>query len=175
VYLTHFAPASAVERITKPDTSGSGRADIWKIGWRMVRANPVLGVGAGNYTNSAVHYLLEPGDIKRSDYIVDQPKVAHNVYLQVLAELGVVGLALFVGVIGFSLLSVARAARAFARAGDRSMELLARGLLIAMVGLLAAFFFASAIYSKQLWLLLGVCGTLPALAPKGVAADKYRR
>jgi O-antigen ligase len=166
LYLAAIAPESTVRRITAADTSGTGRSDIWKVGLRMVRAKPLIGVGAGNYANSTIHYLLEPGAIPRSEFIVDRPKVAHNVFLQVLAELGAIGLALFLGILAFSLTSILRAARAFRRAGDRSMELLSRGLLIALFGLLASAFFSSAIYSKQLWLLLALGVTLGALAPR---------
>jgi O-antigen ligase len=165
-YVVSFAPGDVTERLTQADTSGTGRTDIWKVGWRMVQANPVLGVGADNYPTSTIHYLLEPGAIRRADFIVDDPKVAHNVYLQVQAELGIVGTVLFCAVLGMSLLSTLQAARAYARAGDRSMELLARGLLIALFGLLASEFFSSAIYAKQLWLLLALGFALRAMSPR---------
>jgi len=163
-YLVAVAPRGNAQRLTTPDATGSGRTDIWKVGWRMVQANPVVGVGAGNYANSTIHYLLKPGTLTRSDYIVDDPKAAHNVYLQALAELGVVGLGLFLAIVGFALLTLVRAAQAFRSAGERTMELLSRGLLIALAGLLASAFFSTAIYSKQLWLLLALCVALGAMA-----------
>lgn len=163
-YVFGAMPQVDRDRIVHPDTTGSGRTDLWKVGLRMVKDKPVLGVGAGNYANSTIHYLFEPGTIRRSDYIVDRPLVAHNVYLQVLAELGVVGLALFLGIIAFALRCVLRAARIFQWAGDRSMELLSRGLLIGLFGLLASAFFSTAVYSKQLWLLLALAVAIYALA-----------
>jgi O-antigen ligase len=107
----------------------------------------------------------------RSDFIVDDPKVAHNVYLQVLAELGAVGLVLFLGLIAFVLRSVLRAARRFGALGDRSMEVLTRALLIALCGLLASAFFSSAIYSKQLWLLLALGLAIGAMADERYGAS----
>jgi O-antigen ligase len=163
VYLGVFAP-QARERITQSDTTGSGRTDIWKLGLRIVADKPLLGVGAGNYANSTVHYLLEPGTVRRSDYIVDDPKAAHNVYLQVQAELGAVGSLLFAGILAAVLWGLLDAARRFAEVGERSLELLSRALLIALCGLLAALFFSTAVYSKQLWLLLGTGVALRALA-----------
>jgi O-antigen ligase len=130
----------------------------------MVQAHPVTGVGVGNFKTSSVHYLLKPGAIKRDEFIVDTPKVAHNTYLQVLAELGIPGLVLFMFIIVFSLSSGWRAARIFDRRGDLRMELLARGILVALVGLLAADVFISEEFSKQLWLLLGLCPALLAIA-----------
>jgi O-antigen ligase len=169
VYLLAVAPPENLERLTAADATGSGRTDIWKVGLRMVSANPVVGVGAGNYPNSTIHYLFEPGTITRSDFIVDLPKPAHNVYLQALAELGAVGLTLFLLVLGASLRAVLLAARTFRRAGDRSMELLSRALLIGLCGLLASAFFSTAIYSKQLWLMLALAVAVHALARERAA------
>src|SRR2546430_16573838 len=109
----------------------------------MVVTHRVRGGGIGNYTTSSIHYLLQPGPLQRDEFIVDTPKVAHNTYLQVLAEEGVLGEVLFLSIIGFSLLSILRAARIYERLGDSSMELLSRALLVALAGVLAADFFIS--------------------------------
>ena len=47
-FFAFFATAPRSTRITTAD-GGSGRTDIWKVGWRMFEANPVHGVGAGNF------------------------------------------------------------------------------------------------------------------------------
>ena len=157
--------ASPAERARVTEVQGgSGRTDIWTVGMRMVRAHPVTGIGLGNFQNTSVHYLLRPGEIQRSEFFVDQPKVAHNTFLQVLAEVGVPGLILFLMIIGFSLRAGIRAAWSFQRSGDLRMELVARGLVVSLCGLLAADFFLTANYSKQLWLLLGLCPALLVIA-----------
>jgi O-antigen ligase len=143
---------------------GTGRTDIWTVGWRMVEAHPFTGVGANNFRVASVHYLLEPGVIRRSDFIVETPKVAHNMYLEVLADLGVVGLTLFLVIIAFSVRCAVGAARAFKRCGDAPMELFARALIVAIAALLAADFFLSEQYSKQLWLLLALGPAMAAVA-----------
>jgi O-antigen ligase len=167
-YFGAVASPQARDRLTKAD-GGSGRTDIWKVGWRIVKAKPVLGVGSGNFQVSARHYVLRSGNLKRSDFIVETSHVAHNMYLHVLSELGIVGLALFLGIAGVSLRSALRAARSFQRRGDAAMELLSRSLAIALCGILAADFFLSGQYGKQLWLLLALG---PALA--GLAAARER-
>jgi exopolysaccharide production protein ExoQ len=153
---------------------GSGRSDIWTIGWRMVQAHPVHGIGVGQFPLSSVHYLLAPGAIQRSDYIISTPKVAHNIYLQILAETGVVGLIPFLVIIGFSLRCALRAARKFQQQGDMHMELMSRAVLVGLVAILVADFFASEQFSKQLWLLLGLGPALLAIAGRteGEAADE---
>jgi O-antigen ligase len=171
MYFSVFAPAAAEQRVTGAN-GGTGRVDIWTVGWRMVEAHPLSGVGAGNFPIASVHYLLEPGVLKRDDFIVDTPKVAHNTYLDVLAELGVIGLALFASVILFSLVCGVRGARQAERVGDGQLEILARALVVALVGLLAADFFVSRQYSKQLWLLFALCPVLLELGRATVARGR---
>jgi O-antigen ligase len=131
----------------------------------MVEAHPVRGVGAGNFRDVSGQYLLtEPGAITASDQIIDEPHFAHNVYLEVLAELGIVGLALFGALVAAAIGTGVRAARRFGRAGDASMELLSSAVVVALVSLLAMDFFLSDQFSKQLWLLLALCPALLAIA-----------
>jgi exopolysaccharide production protein ExoQ len=174
VYFGFYADQTAASRVTSFG-NGTGRTDIWTVGWRMVQAHPVRGVGVGNYKTSSIHYLLQPGAIERDEFIVDTPKVAHNTYLQVLAELGVVGASMFLAIVGFSLLCILKAARIFERLGDETMELMSRALLVALCGVLAADFFISEEFSKQLWLLLGLGPALLGIAKAatGRRADGY--
>jgi hypothetical protein len=64
--------------------SGSNRADYWAVAWESYEDHPVLGAGAGTYART---WLRERP--------VPQPVVdAHSLYLEILSELGPVGLAL---------------------------------------------------------------------------------
>jgi O-antigen ligase len=162
-YFGAFSKPEVRERVTTFH-GGSGRVDLWKVGWRMFEARPLTGVGAGNFQISSPHYLLKPGVIARDDFVLDKPKQTHNIYLQALSELGIPGLLLFVGIITFSLSCGARAARAFRRAGDRRLEILTWAFLVAAVGVLVTDFFQSEQFSKQLWLLLALGPTLLALS-----------
>jgi O-antigen ligase len=152
-YFATIAPASVTERVTHPG-GGTGRVDIWTVGLRMVRDNAIEGVGSGNFQTSSIHYLLEPGKLVRDDFIVDTPKVAHNTYLQVLAELGIVGFVLFMTILLFSFVCAFKAHRLAARAGDRELDIIARATVVAMAALFSAYIFVSRDYGKQLWLLL---------------------
>ena len=96
--------------------------------------------------------------------VVDQPTVAHNTYIGVLAELGVVGLIAFAVVVLAAFALARRAVKAFARARDPELELLSRAVLISLVGMLTAFFFLSGLHENQLWLLLGLAVALNAIA-----------
>lgn len=172
-FYTLYAPPEITDRIESA-TQGEarqedGRTTIWIVGWRMVKDHPVRGVGVGNFGSESINYVLEPGRANRTDRVINKPGVSHNSYLGPLAELGAIGLSLFLSIIAFSLVSTVRAARRFAEAGDRPMEALARGLLAALVGMLVAAFFISAEASKQVWLLLALCPALLAVSRTATA------
>ncbi len=68
--------------------SGSvgGRWSFWKVAVKEFRDNPIIGVGAGNYHNAYFQYWNQDRFYSR---------FTHNHYLQVLAETGALGFALF--------------------------------------------------------------------------------
>jgi len=70
------------------------RVEGMRESWQLIKKQPVLGVGIGNYTQ-AVAREVRPDD----PLYTYQP--AHNVFLLVWAELGLAGLALFVAVLYF--------------------------------------------------------------------------
>jgi putative inorganic carbon (HCO3(-)) transporter len=170
-YFATLASPEARDRVLST-TQGQervleGRTTIWHVGWRTFTANPVIGVGDGNFGVSFRHYLLEPGAVGRSDQVFKQT-VAHNSYLQVGAELGVVGASLFIGVLLSCIGSALLAARDFDRGGDRSMAIYAATLAVAIMGYLTAIFFISQEQSKQLWLLLALAPALRSIAKTSV-------
>jgi O-antigen ligase len=163
-YLSVASPAARARITNISASSSSGRNDIWTVAWRMVKAYPLNGVGVGNFTNSSVHYLLQPGALPSSKYIVDRPEVAHNVYLQILAEMGVVGLVLFLCLVGGLLWCGVRAARDFTRSGDTTMEIISRAVVVSIGGMLVTNFFISDQFNKVLWIELALCPCLLAIA-----------
>ena len=69
------------------DESSQGRLNAWKAGMRMFFDRPILGVGAGAFgTAHAMSYSPE-----RRSWLK-----AHNTYVQLLAELGILGTIIFV-------------------------------------------------------------------------------
>ena len=161
-YYTFVTKPVAIQTISSENNVG-GRESLWTVATHIVRDHPVAGVGAGNFVIVEPEYAFRDINLPRVDLVV-RPELAHNSYLQVLAELGVVGLAAFLAVIGGSLLSALRAARTFAMSRDRELDLLSRGFLIGTIAMLVAYFFATNQYEKQLWLVLGVGPALLAVA-----------
>jgi tetratricopeptide (TPR) repeat protein len=64
--------------------SGSNRADYWHVAWRVYEDHPALGAGAGTYSRSWLRERPVPQPVQD----------AHSLYLETLAELGPIGLAL---------------------------------------------------------------------------------
>lgn len=89
----HLAPPRARQRIAalpQEVAQGTfhGRTQIWKAGVKVFRTRPIRGVGAGAYPESVRPRLGVPGR-------PGHRYVAHNTYLSVLVECGLVGFALF--------------------------------------------------------------------------------
>jgi O-antigen ligase len=162
------APAELAERISQPG-DGSGRLDIWLLGWRVFADRPFLGAGLGNFTSATPLYLVEPGLVARADRILTMPKIAHNMYLSMLTELGLVGFALFVGIVGISLVAMFRANQIFTRIALPGMSLLSAAFSAGLTGLLTADFFLSGQHEKHLWLLLGLGPALLLMARREAA------
>ena len=177
-YYTTLAPPLVKEKISAATAGEVSRADtrstIWTVAWRMAEDYPITGVGAGNFATRSIDYIIEPGTTYRTDRVIDDPGVSHNTYLGPLAEIGIVGLALFLTILVFSLACIVRAVRRFERNRDGPMEVLARGLLIALVGVLASAFFISAESNKFIWLMLAMGPALLAVAESGVARRPAR-
>ena len=72
------------ERLSDP--GNDGRLALWKVALRIYETQRLRGTGAGTYQPYYFRYRAEPL------YVAD----AHSLYLQSLAELGVIGLALIV-------------------------------------------------------------------------------
>ncbi|WP_407392170.1 O-antigen ligase family protein [Carnobacterium jeotgali] len=61
---------------------GSGRAQVWETAMHIINSAPLMGIGLGNY-------------IPIAEQFVHNPNVAHNTYLQLSAEWGIVITVLF--------------------------------------------------------------------------------
>ncbi|TME33323.1 MAG: hypothetical protein E6I75_15645 [Chloroflexi bacterium] len=126
-----------------------GRLSLWGAAIRMIAAHPLLGVGPDNFRH---FYGAELG-LESWDERVQ----ANNLYLEVLADVGVLGLAAFLWVIVAPLVRALRALRA--QVDDRQ-RLLILGVMVSasaflLHGLLDSFL-AFTPTALLFWALLGV-------------------
>jgi O-antigen ligase len=153
--LWFSANPAAVERLRSAEEDrGSGREDIWLVARRLSAEHPIGGVGLANFRPRSREYVRRPGTLEYVELIVDRPHEVHNTYLQMLAETGAVGLALFLAIVATAVTSAVRAARAFEQAGERALARVSGGVAAAAVGLLTAAFFISLQATSTFWVVL---------------------
>jgi len=70
----------------------SRRLTIWEAAGKMIVDRPLTGVGAGMFTKVYDNYSTRPDDIFHSGGIFGSPFHAHNVYVSIAAETGILGL-----------------------------------------------------------------------------------
>jgi O-Antigen ligase len=101
--FTAFAPRTGGTNLNAHlfNLSSSGRTIQWHYAWRDARAHPVLGSGAGTYE---IWYLR---------HRTDSAKVrdAHSLYVEMLAEIGPIGLTLLLAALLTPLVAALRARR----------------------------------------------------------------
>jgi O-antigen ligase len=90
--------------LSKAQTFYGIRGQIWEDTWTMIRHNRLMGVGLGAYETAYPIYTRESG-------VQGITAEAHNDYLQILAEAGVMGAAVALWFIIILLRAIARAVR----------------------------------------------------------------
>lgn len=167
------ADPGIVHRITNVGGGTSGRGDLWRVAWEIFRTNPLFGVGVGNFQvlSGSSHFVLGPGAISRIQYLAETPQVAHNTYLQLLAETGVVGLLGYLFAVVGILRTYSAASRRFAQIGRPEYADLSRAAMMGTIGFLAANFFITNGWSYRLWVLLALGPALLAMATRMRGGD----
>lgn len=137
------------------DQNVSERLDLWASASRMTADSPVLGLGPGAFQLWHDDYLDRlPDDVNH------RLDVAHNTYLETSSELGVVGLAAFLSVLGTALACSVRGWR-------RARDPLAGAVASALVGAAVAATFVTEQYFLPLWLLAALAAGLATRAGAG--------
>ncbi len=116
----------------------------WQAAARMVAEHPLSGVGPGGFREA---YAAE----SRNAEINEQTPVAHNMYLEVAAELGLPGFALFAAVIGLAAVSSERTVRLAAPSSPARTEAVA--IQASLLAVLVTSTFLSEQYYLPLWSL----------------------
>jgi putative inorganic carbon (HCO3(-)) transporter len=123
-------------------TAEAGRLQIWRRGIGYMMDNPVLGLGPGNFQTA--EGTLSPLAERQQYGVGVRWNAPHNSFVQIGAELGFPGLALYIAVI-------ASAFYALRRAGDLSPALTA-----SLLGFVVGSFFLSLAYSEMLYTLVAL-------------------
>ena len=155
-------PNSPLQRFLHPSTVETGsetaHQEAWKAGGRMVMAHPFMGIGLGSFKP------LEP---KYADPGLPEYNMAHNMFVEVAAELGIPALLIFICVFvsSFFLLGRIRKTEKIPRLVYDAATALQAGLF----GVVVAGCFVSAEYQKTTWMGLAL---VPCLLPLSLLKEE---
>lgn len=78
--------------------AADNRIDYWRVAWKQFEDNPWLGAGGGTYVDYWFRYRT----------LTSFTRTSHNLYLETLAEVGPLGLALLLAALALPIVAVAR-------------------------------------------------------------------
>ncbi len=138
------------------DGASRGRLTEMKAAGMLFMDNPVLGAGPGLAPHYYGHYAGIVGGKVRPG-----TRRSHNLFLQLAAETGIVGLGAFVLVIGMTFAGLERARRSL-EVTDRQLWGVVCGLELALIISLTTSLFLHAAYVRYFWLLIGLSAAASA-------------
>jgi O-antigen ligase len=166
VLVIPFLPATYRDRFTSlfvvttgngvyEDTSLRGRSSEMLTGLTMFAEHPILGVGAGNYKPNYQRYAQLVGIEFRTE-----ARDPHSLYVQLLAETGILGTAAFLAMIYFLFDALNKACRAIERSPHLADWLpWISALRFAILSYLLTSIFLHNAYIRYLWLLIAMALT----------------
>jgi len=134
------------------------RMKNWQQGWDIFSNNFITGIGIGNYS-----FYMDP----TVDYRT--PIYAHNLYLDLGAELGIFALFVWVLLIAITILELYRASK---KTQDKTVSYLALGLIGSLVWYSAHSFFDDSIYAPNILSMLVVIISLSVLVVRYVKMER---
>lgn len=148
------------------DSSFEERKLYMRVAWVMFGANPVIGVGAANYTAEYEDYVGQTGSAARQYEDQSDLYYPHNLYLEVAAESGLIGLGILVAIIFAAWSASAEALRPHA---GPWLKTSAQAFRIALVGYLVSGLFLHLAYPRYLFLIMAFAATMQRLSRRAEA------
>lgn len=139
------------ETSVKEEYSFRGRSSAQLAGWMMFRDHPLTGVGLGNFPVHYQEYSRQLGiDSSRWE------QAPHNLYLEILTERGLIGLATFGLLLGVLFRHMRRARELFLEMGMNDEAGIIQAFSIGLIAYLLAAVFLQASYPRYFWLMVGI-------------------
>lgn len=170
--LSYAAVATRVTSLVQgQEAAGSGRLNEWRAATLSIGERPLTGLGLGAFPAVSNELVKRtPGaDLHRFDLRPGGTQV-HSIYLGSFAELGLVGLTLYLALMISTSVALRRGARRATSRGDPLLGRLLNALVLAMVGWAIVCVFLSAETSRPVWILAGIALAVPRLLPRRAAA-----
>lgn len=135
--------------------------------------HPLVGVGPGVYFRDYSRRYANKLGLR----YLDSQRRAHSLYLELLADAGLIGLGAFLAVVGVALGGLRRVARGW-RARQPELALVAEGLFFALLAYMAAGLFLQLSYQRYFWLLVALASSTIWVAgrmPEGSGPASHER
>ncbi len=165
--LDAFLPGGSNQpKTTEKDASLEARSALVKVGWLMFMDHPLLGVGTENFVVHSRDYAQELGLFisERGG----QGVMAHNFYLQVLAETGVLGFVCFAASVLYAFAGLRASHAQLKKQGRLSLASITVSLQLSIVGyLVTALFLQGGGSDRWLWLLVAIATAIRQEVQRG--------
>lgn len=146
-YRSDYFPGILRERIEKTlmleDSLIGDRTRLAIAGWRAFIDSPWVGVGLDNFRYVATHY----------DVTLVTAQTPHNLWLQFLAQIGLIGTLAFLFLIGFWFLRLLQWQQI---SGDQSQRDILWAFIASMAALMTIFMFIPMMNHRHYWLIYGL-------------------
>jgi O-antigen ligase len=168
-------PEEYVDRILSLTNIGAGASEDRSLGRRTsyivvgldtLKAHPLIGTGPGTFPI----YFANTGFASAFSFSSSDPELyrrAHNTYLEVLSETGILGFLMFITIVGIGLRNFYVARQRFALNNQLQAYEITSHFALSFLALCMFLLFLSATNHKYLWLLLAVSHVL-----RSVSEDK---
>jgi O-antigen ligase len=149
----------------RSEISIRGRTSEMLSAVNMFLDHPILGVGAENYPSYYQQYARKLGLDNRAE-----PRQPHNLYLQVAAETGILGILVFGAVLVYIYRSIRNSRAGFRELEDNNFRDLIGAFAAGVIGYLSAAMFIHGAYPRYFWLLAGIAMSLPQVLKNEAAS-----
>ncbi len=162
--LTQITETDQLQGVKGEDSSFRQRKILMTVAWSMFTQHPLVGVGAGNYSDHFDEYSAEIGSTQRSYDKFGMEHFPHSLPLEILAETGLLGMAAFLTIVTATLLTLRRAYAVFKRRADSKTANLVFSLGLAVIAFLITSIFLHGAYIQYFWLLVTIAAAAGRIA-----------
>ncbi|MCG3118712.1 MAG: hypothetical protein ALAOOOJD_00966 [bacterium] len=156
VLLLFFLPETVWDRLGTLSRFGKDDSLRWRYrlllgSWDLFLTHPFTGIGAGNIVLFSFRW-------------VNRHQAAHNTYLEILAEFGIVAIVIF-GLLVHATFRYLRSSYQYFAVNQRPrLAIIGEGLEAGLLGFLFVSLFLSLHYEYMFWVFLGMAGAMRKMA-----------
>jgi O-antigen ligase len=155
-------PHESLARFETAGTDGTSQARLkrWKDGMEIMNDYPILGIGYANWPEFYErHYRPLPGQ---------RLGLSHNIFIDAGAELGYIGLGLFLLMVLFTFINNHRTRKAALALDNKFLYYMAHAFDAGMIGFLVSASFVSVLFYPYFWIALAFTVALNNVALKAL-------